>query len=422
MTILQGCIADDSTGGTDVALMLAQNGMDVVQILGAPRGGCPEADAIVISLKTRTIPAATASDLSVAAARYLLDCGAGQLLFKYCSTFDSTDRGNIGPVASSLLDLVGSDFTIFCPAFPANGRTVRDGYLFVEGRPLSESSMRHHPLTPMRDSNLVRVLERQSARGAVGLIPLAVVEEGPEAVRRRSDELRRRGHAFAVVDAVTDDDLMTIGTAFADLPLITGSSGIARGLPENFRRAGRLPPRRPRRVLPAVGGPVAILAGSCSETTLGQVDAARSRFPVVALKPLEVSGHPSRLDDVRDQALEAMKHSGAVLVTSSAPPAEVREVQEALGAGPAGELIEEAMARLAFELVGAGVRKLIVAGGETSGAIAEALEIRQLRIGPEIDPGVPWTIRVEDPEMLIALKSGNFGSPDFFHKAVEMVA
>ncbi len=404
-----------------MALTLSRNGMDVVQSLGIPEGGAPEADAVVISLKTRTAPASTASELSAAAARYLLDHGAAQIVFKYCSTFDSSDSGNIGPVAETLLGLLGSDFTIFCPAFPENGRTVRDGHLFVHGVPLSETSMRDHPLTPMTDSNLVHVLERQTREGAVGLVPLAVVEEGSDAVRKQYATLRDRGIRFAIVDAVTDDHLRTIAAASAHLSLVTGSSGVSMGLPENFRRDGRLDARNEQRTLPELAGGIGIIAGSCSARTREQIDAARASFPILTVDPLALARHASHLALLKQSALDAVESTGSVLLASSAGPGDVRDAQTELGAGPASELVEHALSSLAAELVASGVTKLIVAGGETSGAVAKILGIRELRIGPEIDPGVPWTIRVEEPHMLLAFKSGNFGSRDFFRKAVEMI-
>ncbi len=405
-----------------MALTLSRNGMDVVQSLGIPEGDdAPAADAVVISLKTRTAPARTASELSAAAARYLLAHGAAQIVFKYCSTFDSSDRGNIGPVAETLLGILGWDFTIFCPAFPENGRTVRDGRLYVHGIPLSETSMRDHPLTPMTDSNLVQVLERQTREESVGLVPLAVVEEGSAAVRKCYETLRESGIRYAIVDAVTNEHLLTIAAASAHLPLVTGSSGVAMGLPENFRRDGRLVARTGQQILPDVAGGIGIIAGSCSARTREQIERAGTSFPVLTVDPLALARDASHLAHLKQSALEAVERTGSVLLTSSAGPGDVRDVQTELGAGRASELVEHAFSSLAAELVASGVTKLIVAGGETSGAVATALGIRQLRIGPEIDPGVPWTIRIEEPRMLLAFKSGNFGSRDFFRKAVEMI-
>ncbi len=418
MTLLLGSIADDFTGATDLANTLVRQGMRTVQLIDVPDAATalPDADAIVVALKSRTIPAADAVKQSLAALAWLRRAGARQILFKYCSTFDSTDAGNIGPVADALLDALagapGGDFTVFCPAFPENGRTIYKGYLFVGDVLLSESGMRDHPLTPMRDPSLVRVLQRQT-RHKVGLVPYATVAKGADAIRDAFAALRRDGFRHAVVDAVGDGDLLALGAAIADLALITGGSGIALGLPENFRRAGLLAPSDAAGTLPVVHGPEAVIAGSCSTATLAQVAAMRARRPVFDIDPLALAEGADAVGAALDFAARELA-SGPILISASAPPEQVRQVQDRLGRERAGTLVETALAAIARGLVERGVRRLVVAGGETSGAVVKALGITGLRIGPQIDPGVPWTASLGDKPLLLALKSGNFGGPDFF--------
>jgi uncharacterized protein YgbK (DUF1537 family) len=416
MTLLLGAIADDFTGATDLANTLVRQGMRTVQLIGVPTHVVPEnVDALVVALKSRTIPAADAVAQSLAALRWLKTAGARQILFKYCSTFDSTDQGNIGPVADALLDAMGADFTVFCPAFPENGRTIYRGYLFVGEVLLSESGMRDHPLTPMRDANLRRVLARQTPH-KVGLVPLAVVSRGAAAVRAEFARLRGEGCRHAILDAVSDADLLTLGEALANLDLVTGGSGIALGLPENFRRAGLLARTQQADRLPPVRGAAAVISGSCSTATLAQVAAMRRTQPVFDVDPLALAaGEP-----VAAQALdwaESRLGDKPLLISASAPPERVRAVQERLGRERAGNLVEAALAEITRGLVARGVRRLVIAGGETSGAIVQALGIAGLRIGRQIDPGVPWTASLGEPVLALALKSGNFGREDFFMRA-----
>jgi uncharacterized protein YgbK (DUF1537 family) len=423
MTVLLGCIADDFTGGTDLAGMLVKAGMRTVQLIGVPAS--PDSfdttgvDAVVIALKSRTSPADEAVAESLAALRWLRQAGCRQFFFKYCSTFDSTPRGNIGPVAEALMLALDTDFTIACPAFPANRRTVYQGYLFVGNELLSESGMRDHPLTPMRDPNLVRVLQQQ-VRGKVGLADYEVVERGAAAIGERFSALREQGCNFAVVDAVSNLDLEAIGAACADLPLVTGGSGIALGLPENFRRRGLLETHAAADTLPATGGARAVIAGSCSQATGRQVAFMREQAPAFHVDPLALAGGA---DVVAEALAWAAPHLGQqpLLIYATATPDTVRAVQAQLGAGRAGSLVEEALAAIARGLVALGAGQLIVAGGETSGAVVKALGVSGLRIGPEIDPGVPWTTALQPGHggapLALALKSGNFGSDDFFLKA-----
>jgi len=415
--LLLGCIADDLTGATDLANTLVRQGMRTVQTIGVP-ASLPDAEAVVVALKSRTIPAAEAVAQSLGALDVLRRAGARQIVFKVCSTFDSTDAGNIGPVADALAAALGARFAIACPAFPENGRTVYRGHLFVGDRLLSESSMRTHPLTPMTDPDLVRVLGRQS-RGKIGLVPYETVREGPAAITAAFRRLEGEGVAHAIVDAVENRHLLDIGEAAADLKLVTGGSGIALGLPANFRRAGLLGDAGGADALPSVGGLAAAISGSCSAATLAQVEAMKAAHPAFAVDAMALAAG-------RDVAGEAVAwarkrlESGPVLIYASAPPEAVAKVQAALGRERAGNLIEHALAEVAAGLVAAGVRRLVVAGGETSGAVVQRLGIAALRIGPQIDPGVPWTAGVGDPQLLLALKSGNFGGRDFFTKALAM--
>ena len=416
---LLGCIADDFTGATDLASMLVRNGMRTVQLIGVPGTDdpAPEADAVVVALKSRTIPPGEAVAQSLAALRWLQAAGCRQFLFKYCSTFDSTDEGNIGPVGDALIDALDCGFAIACPAFPTNGRTVFQGHLFVGSVPLNESGMQDHPLTPMRDANLVRVLSRQTT-GTVGLVPFATVDRGAGAIRDALTGLREQGRRYAIVDAVTDAHLVAMGEAVASHALLTGGSGVAMGLPENFRRAGLLRDAAAG-ALPEVPGHAAVLAGSCSRATLYQIGAARDAMPTLELDAMATPDAAALARQALDWAADKLSGS-PILISASAPPERVAALQAKLGREAAGALVEAAMAGIAKGLVAAGVRRLVVAGGETSGAVVGALGVRQLAIGAEIDPGVPWTYAEgSGPPLLLALKSGNFGGRDFFLQAFE---
>jgi uncharacterized protein YgbK (DUF1537 family) len=415
---LLGCIADDFTGATDLAAMLVGRGMRAVQLIGLPGAGetVPDADAIIVALKSRTAPVAEAVRDSLAALTWLQAAGCTQFFFKYCSTFDSTDAGNIGPVADALVAALGCGFALACPAFPANGRSVFQGHLFVGATLLNESGMEHHPLTPMTDANLVRVLSRQS-EGAVGLVPYATVAQGAQAIRKAMTGLKEQGRRYAIVDAVSDAHLLDIGEAAAGHALITGGSGIAIGLPENFRRAGTLPMRDNPGELPRVQGHAAVLAGSCSRATLFQIANARAHVPTLDLDAL-ATPDAAALAAQAAAWMQGKLGPAPVVIAASAPPEKVAALQAKLGRDAAGLLIETALAEIAAALVAAGVRRLVVAGGETSGAVVKRLGVRRLRIGAEIDPGVPWTYAERDAGgLLLALKSGNFGAPDFFLKS-----
>jgi 3-dehydrotetronate 4-kinase len=413
---LLGAIADDVTGATDLCSTLVRGGMRTVQTMGVARDvDLPEVDAVVVALKSRTAPVEDAVADSLDALAWLRDLGARQFFFKYCSTFDSTPAGNIGPVADALLDALAADFTVVCPVYPTNGRTLYQGHLFVGDRLLSESSMATHPLTPMTDPDLVRVLGRQTPR-AVGLVPYAVVRRGAPAIEARLEELRGARVTYAVVDALEDDDLRAIGTAAASLPLVTGGSGVALGLPDNFRLRGLLPERPVVTEVPRVDGPAVVLAGSSSSATQEQVLRMAARFPAIKVDVLDAE----RTGGVARLAAEATARlaDGPVLVYATASPEEVAAVQAEVGVERASRVVESVLGEVARASVASGARRVVVAGGETSGAVARALGVRALAVGQEIAPGVPWMTSLGDPPLALAFKSGNFGGPDFFLDAL----
>jgi len=418
--MILGVIADDFTGATDVASMLVRAGMHTVQVIGVPQGPLPEADAVVIALKSRTCAVPEAVAMSLQALQALQAAGARQIYFKYCSTFDSTAQGNIGPVTDALMQALQASITIACPAFPENGRTVFRGHLFVGDILLSDSSMRHHPLTPMLDANLLRVLQPQT-RQHVALLPQPVVQQGAAVVREKLQQLQQQGAGIAVADAISNDDLLTLAEACAELPLLTAGSGLALGLGPAYARRGWFSPGLQADRLRPAQGSAALISGSCSEATQGQLArwqaAGRS---CLRLDPLALHAGRQSLAQLKAQAL-ALLQDGPVLIHGTADHASVRAVQAQLGSEQAGALTERALAELACTLVEAGVRKLVVAGGETSGAVTQALGVSELRIGPSICPGVPWTEgRWQGQPLWLALKSGNFGGPDFFSEALAL--
>jgi uncharacterized protein YgbK (DUF1537 family) len=420
--MLLGAIADDFTGATDLCSMLVRGGMRTVQLIGVPSAdlAVPEADAVVVALKSRTAPVRQAVEQSLGALRWLQVAGAKQFFFKYCSTFDSTDQGNIGPVADALTAALGCGFALACPAFPTNARTVYLGYLFAGGSLLNESGMEKHPLTPMTDANLVRVLSRQT-EGSVGLVPFATVDQGAYAIRDAMTQLKERGRRYAIVDAITDAHLVAIGEAAANHALITGGSGVAMGLPANFRKAGLLSAAIDPGALPKLDGASAVIAGSCSRATLAQLGYARSHLPVYELDALGTLD-AGALSDAALAWADGKIGDKPVVIAASAPPEKVSALQARLGREQAGALIEDAVAQIAEGLVVRGVRKMVIAGGETSGAVVGRLGVRSLRIGGEIDPGVPWTLASgSGSDLMLALKSGNFGSVDFFLKSFRVL-
>ena len=417
MALLLGCIADDFTGATDLANNLVRAGMRTVQTIGVPNGpGEVDAEAVVVALKSRTAPVAEAVADALAACRWLRGRGAAQIYFKVCSTFDSTPAGNIGPVAEALMDELGGGFAIVTPAFPENGRTVFKGHLFVGDLLLSDSPMRQHPLTPMTDANLVRVLQAQCRSRRVGLIDRSVVARGEAAVRERIGMLEHEGMSLAIADAIDNDDLRVLARASSALRLVVAGSGLAIGIPALHGLA----PNVQAAWLPLPRGARAIVSGSCSTATQAQVaDFIARGGAAFAVDPLRLA----RGDEVAAQALawaQPKLGDAPVLVHATADAASVRDVQAALGAARAGALVEACLARVAQGLVAAGVGQLVVAGGETSGACVQALGIERLRIGPQIDPGVPWC-HAEAQGLHLALKSGNFGGADFFTRAFQVI-
>ncbi|MGB0497612.1 MAG: 3-oxo-tetronate kinase [Rubricella sp.] len=402
-----GCIGDDFTGSSDLGNTLTKTGMRVVQLSGVPGGTAPEADAVVVALKSRTAPVERAVEESLAACDWLIGQGADLILFKICSTFDSTPRGNIGPVAEALAKRLGARHVLVCPAFPGAGRTVYQGHLFVGDRPLNESGMEHHPLTPMTDSDLRRVLAPQTAM-PVEHVPWTTVARGAGAVLER---LRASG-GFAIADAIRDEDLVALGRAAIGERLVVGGSGIGIGLREAFDL-----PRRDGDDWSGRSAPVLALSGSCSEATRAQVAAHRAAGHPVREMTAEAALAGADADALADWALAA---DGVPLLYSSADPDTVRAAQTAHGAVRVSEALERMMAEIARAALTRGVQRLIVAGGETSGAVVEGLGLSGFRFGPEIAPGVPCLSALDRP-LALALKSGNFGQEDFFARAASML-
>ncbi|WP_197916187.1 3-oxo-tetronate kinase [Thiosulfatihalobacter marinus] len=417
MTTVLGCIADDFTGATDIAGLLARSGVKVSLRIGVPDSAPEDTAAFeVIALKSRTAPVAGAVAETRAALRWLRDAGAGRFFWKYCSTFDSTPEGNIGPVAEALMADLGVDQTIYCPAFPENGRSIFMGNLFVGRQPLAESPMKDHPLTPMRDSNLMRLLAPQVTR-PVGLVDRLTVAQGAGALRARLAGLRGEGVAHVVVDAVANEDLEVIAEACRDMVLMTGGSAVAMPLPGLYLRDGVLAADAARGAVPELGAGAVVLSGSCSAMTRAQVAAYLAQgAPGYRLDPLALAkdGPQGALD-----WLAAQDPARAPLIYATAEPDNVRAAQDRLGVAAAGEIVEATLAACAVAARDAGARRFVVAGGESSGAVTQALGVSRLDIGAEIAPGVPWTFcRSDGADIALALKSGNFGTEDFFADAL----
>lgn len=426
-----GVVADDFTGATDVASMLVRGGLRTVQLIGVPEASAPlqadtgaQFDAVVVALKSRTIAPADAVAQSIAAWRWLRAAGASQCYFKYCSTFDSTPKGNIGPVTEALMDDIGAEFTVVTPAFPENKRSIFNGYLFAGGVPLNESGMQNHPLTPMTDANLVRVMQAQCRR-KVGLIDYTVVARGAAAIHERIAALQRDGVQIAIVDAINNDDLVALGRAVESMPLVTAGSGLALGLAaaaapgERRDEASRLPP---------AGGRAAVISGSCSVATNRQVQhhigAGRPAFQIEPERLLQPDGAAQALTAALDW-FDAQASAAPVLIYSTAEPAQVKSVQQRYGIERVGAAVEATLASIAKTLVGdRGVARLVVAGGETAGACVQALGVDRLAIGAAITPGVPWCYaqpKLTNRGLHLALKSGNFGADDFFVAAFDLL-
>ena len=417
MTTVLGCIADDFTGATDLAGLLARSGVKVSLRIGVPTTPPDDVAAFeVIALKCRTAPVDEAIAECLHALEWLKRAGAQRFFWKYCSTFDSTASGNIGPVAEALMQALDTRQTIYCPAFPENGRSIFMGNLFVGQQPLAESPMKDHPLTPMRDSNLMRLLEPQ-VRKPVGLIDRLTVAQGVDAVRQSLKDLDNDSVAHVVIDAVANDDLNVIAAACRDMPLMTGGSAVAMPLPELYKSDGTLAADVPLASSPSLPGGTIVLSGSCSQMTQQQVESYKATGAAsYRLEPLILADQGT---DVAKQWLLKQPPASNPLIYATAAAAEVRAAQGTLGVAQASELIEQALAELAVIAREQGFRRVIVAGGETSGAVTKALEVAQLDIGAEIAPGVPWTYCCSDGHQIaLALKSGNFGAVTFFQDAI----
>lgn len=420
MSLLLGCIADDYTGATDLGAMISRVGLRVMLRFGVPAkpidaSGC---DVVIVALKSRSIPVAEAVEQSLQTLAALREAGAERFFFKYCSTFDSTDEGNIGPVAEALADSLTTERVLFCPAFPENSRTVYGGYLFVHGKLLNESGMESHPLNPMTDAYLLRVLGRQ-CKSSVGLLPHAAVEAGIAETAAALDSLAAHGSRFVIADTLNAMHQQVIAESIQSDPLITGGSAIAQAISEVAVRNGRAS------ILAADSftapcGASAVIAGSCSPATQRQVELMRHTSPACRVDPIELASGNQTVGQVIEWAAENMS-AGPVLVYSTSDPTKVKSAHQQLGQEQACSLLEDSLAQIAVGLVAAGADKLIVAGGETSGAILRALNVDAVRIGPEIAPGVPWVETLGEPRLTLALKSGNFGSDDFFQHALEML-
>ncbi|MBY3204915.1 3-oxo-tetronate kinase [Rhizobium laguerreae] len=425
MAIFLGSIADDYTGASDLANTLTKNGLRTVQTVGIPDPALalPDVDAVVVSLKIRSVPASDAVTAATSAERWLRQRGAGHVLYKICSTFDSTDAGNIGPVAEALSEAAGGGVVLVAPAFPETGRTVYFGHLFVGGQPLNESPLKDHPLNPMHDANLVRVLTRQS-RNAVGLIDLTCIAAGAGAVKARLDTLSKASVTAVIADAIFERDLETLGEIALETPVSTGASGLGLGLARALVRSGRISSggATTADAIRPVGGLSAIVAGSCSKATLHQLDIAERSMPVLRLDPERLLAGPDEIAAAISWAGERIS-AGPVVVAASAAPETVSRLQSLYGREASGHAIETATSIITAELVERGVRRLVIAGGETSGAAVDRLAIPAFLIGPEIAPGVPVlrTIGNAQGDMLLALKSGNFGGEDFFTAALAVM-
>ncbi|NOH93254.1 four-carbon acid sugar kinase family protein [Vibrio sp. AIC-3] len=413
--MLLGVIADDFTGATDIAGFLVENGMRTVQLNGIPTGEFDtSADAVVISLKSRSCPVDQAVTDSVTALKWLQSQGCQQFYFKYCSTFDSTAEGNIGPVTDALLAELGESFTMVCPALPVNGRTVYNGHLFVFGELLSDSGMRNHPVTPMTDSSVVRMMDAQS-EGVSGLVNFQTIEQGADAVTARFNELKAQGSRYAVVDAFNAEHLVTLGQAAKSLKLITGGSGLAAGIAKNW--TGHLADQSDAKHAGSpVKAPTVVFSGSCSVMTNQQVAVYKQLAPHFAIDVKACLTNDQYANDVFDWVMTNNQGEFAPLVYATADAAALKAIQEEYGAQASSHAVEQFFSQLAIKLHQHGVTNFIVAGGETSGVVTQSLAVKGFHIGPQIAPGVPWVKSVEG-ELSLALKSGNFGDKNFFAKA-----
>ena len=410
-----GVIADDFTGASDIASFLVENGLSAVQMNGVPSAPLSQkVDAIVISLKSRSNPTQEAIAQSLDALHWLQQNGCTQFYFKYCSTFDSTEKGNIGPVTDALLDALGADFTIITPALPVNGRTIFNGYLFVGEQLLNESGMRNHPITPMQDANLLRLMDAQ-AKGKTGLVQYADVVKGAEQVKARFAQLKQQGFRYAVVDAVDNSQLAVLAEAIADFQLVTGGSGLAAYMAARLS-GGK---KGENAFIPSKGKTV-VLSGSCSVMTNQQVNAYKQKAPAFYLDVEKALSDKNYTEEIYQWTLQHLDDALAPIVYATVPADKLAEIQATFGAEKASHIIETTFANLAEKLKAAGVTNFITAGGETSSIVVQKLGLRGFQIGKQIAPGVPW-LKALDENLSLALKSGNFGKEDFFEYAQGMM-
>ncbi len=411
-----GVIADDFTGATDIASFLVQNGLSTIQFSGVPQQqDAPATQAIVVSLKTRSCAVEEAVTQSLAALKWLQEQGCDRFYFKYCSTFDSTEKGNIGPVTDALLAELGETQTVICPALPVNGRTVYLGHLFVGEQLLSDSGMRHHPVTPMTDSNLLHLMTRQ-ARGKAGLIGAPVLDRGAGAVREKLTELKNQGVNYVVLDTLNEQHLLTQGEALGEMRLVTGGSGLAIGLARQWATAGAAGDDAEAAGRPQ-GERAVVLSGSCSQMTNKQVSAYRLLAPS---QEVEVTRCLENTDDYAQHLCDWVAGNSdrplAPLLYATADAEQLQAIQQQYGAQRSSEAVENLFAAVTRELKRRGWQRFIVAGGETSGVVAQSLDVTAFHIGPAISPGVPWVRDIAQP-LSLALKSGNFGDEQFFRRA-----
>ncbi|TCP96273.1 uncharacterized protein YgbK (DUF1537 family) [Cricetibacter osteomyelitidis] len=409
-----GVIADDFTGASDIASFLTENGLQTVQMNGVPSEPLQSAvDAIVISLKSRSNPVAEAVEQSLSALNWLQANGCNQFYFKYCSTFDSTEKGNIGPVTDALMKALGTDFTVVTPALPVNGRTIFNGYLFVGNVLLNESGMQNHPITPMKDANLVRLMDAQS-QGKTGLVVSSDVFQGAEKVKARFAELKSQGFSYAVVDAVDNSQLAVLAEAVADLKLVTGGSGLGAYMAARLS-GGK---KGTNAIVPPKGKTV-VLSGSCSVMTNKQVNTYKAKAPALQLDVEQALNNSNYVQELYDWVQNNLNSPLAPMVYATVPPDVLKEIQAKFGADIASHTIENTFAKLAEKLQQSGVNNFITAGGETSSIVVQQLGFHGFQIGKQIAPGVPWLKALNAP-VFLALKSGNFGKEDFFEFAQSM--
>lgn len=415
--VVMGAIADDFTGATDLAALMARTGLSVSLRIGIPEPGTPsDADCEVVALKIRTEPVDEAVSEALKALVWLQEIGAGTFFWKYCSTFDSTAKGNIGPVAEAIMQQLGCDQTVYCPSFPENGRTVFQGHMFVGEELLSDSPMRAHPLTPMTDSNLLRLLTPQVSK-PVGLINRRTVSGGVKAVQSRLAQLDAEGISHIILDAINDEDLSILGPALAPMKFITGGSAIAQSSVRALSDTGTDNQTAIETTI-TTNTPL-VLSGSCSAMTQSQVAQFAQGHPSFKLDPMELALENDALEKAKNW-LESQPVNAPKLIYATADPDAVKQAQSSLGRDRAGQVVEDALAKLAQFALQIGHRRFVVAGGESSGAVTKALSVKQLKIGKEIAPGVPWTYtRSGEFEIALALKSGNFGDENFFQHALE---